>query len=147
MGQLLSTGEVHRGELGLTGPTGHVRRCLEGWAERHPRRPRQLDSAWRACGKSGKIRAGDVMTALNDVRDAHSGELKRQLVDIAPAPGFSGFDGSNNRVMHRVKVPGCMFVLRAVATPDMTASEAQAQMDPVITCLEALFATGAARFD
>ena len=80
-------------------------------------------------------------------RGARSGELEHQLVDIAPAPGFSGFDGPNDRVIRRVRVLGRMFVLRAVATPDMTASEAQAQMDPVISCLEALFATGAARSD
>lgn len=38
------------------------------------------------------------------------------------------------------KVPGCVLVLRRIAAADMTASEAQAQVHPPLTHLDALLA-------
>jgi len=49
-----------------------------------------------------------------------------------------------------MEVLGCMLVLRRVTTSNISASQAQAQMNPCVACLNALFTnmlTGLADFD
>jgi SNF family Na+-dependent transporter len=66
------------------------------------------------------------------------------LVDIAPAPVFSGFERLNNRMMNLVKVFSRVLVLRAVATSDVAAAEAEAQMNPGVAHFKAFFTAFAA---
>lgn len=69
-----------------------------------------------------------------------SAEIQFHFVDVAPTPGFAGLEGFHDRVMGRVKMFRRMFVLRRVATADMTAFETQPEMHPAIAHLQALFA-------
>ena len=68
-------------------------------------------------------------------------ELSRlDLVDITPDPRFARFDRANQRMLHFLEVLGRMFVLRRVATTYVSARETQAQMNPGVSHLHALFA-------
>jgi hypothetical protein len=61
------------------------------------------------------------------------------LVDEAPDPGFSGFDGAHHGMVFVAKMFGGMFVLGRIATSHVAAHHAQAQVNPGITKLYALF--------
>ena len=54
------------------------------------------------------------------------------LVDIAPAPIFTGLEGLDDRVVSGVEVLGGMFVLRGIAAADVPALGAEAQVYPRI---------------
>jgi len=56
--------------------------------------------------------------------DGHSGEIKLYLVDIAPAPVFARLVRLYDGMFGGVKVFGRVFVLRGIATTDMTAAHA-----------------------
>jgi hypothetical protein len=64
------------------------------------------------------------------------------FVEVAPHPIFTRLQGSDNRMLRRVKVLGGVFVLGRIATADVAAFQAQPQMDPGIAHLEAFFTTG-----
>jgi hypothetical protein len=66
------------------------------------------------------------------------------FIYIAPAPVFSRFERLDDRMMNLVKVFCGVLVLRAVATSNVTAREAKAQMNPGVSHFEALFAAFAA---
>jgi len=56
--------------------------------------------------------------------DGHSREIKFYLIDIAPAPIFTRLIRLHDGMFDRVKVFGCVLVLRGIATTDMTAAHA-----------------------
>jgi len=56
--------------------------------------------------------------------DGHSGEIKFYLIDIAPAPVFARLVRLYDGMFGGVKVFGRVFVLRGIATTDMTAAHA-----------------------
>jgi hypothetical protein len=62
----------------------------------------------------------------------NSRELHRHLVDVAPAPTLAGLEGGHDRVLRRAEVLRRMLVLRAVATADVPAGPAQAQVYPLV---------------
>jgi SNF family Na+-dependent transporter len=66
------------------------------------------------------------------------------LVHIAPAPVFPGFERLDDRMMNLVKVFCSVLVLRTVTTSNVTAREAETQMNPRISHFEAFFAAVAA---
>jgi hypothetical protein len=72
--------------------------------------------------------------------------LDYDLVEVAPAPGFSGLDGADGRVLGRVEVLGRVLVGRGVATADVAADETLAQVNPpgayLVTVLAAFGMTG-----
>src|SRR5262245_39474001 len=70
-----------------------------------------------------------------------------RLVDVAPAPVLSWFEGLDDRVPRVLEVLGCVPVRRGVAAADVAAAEAQAQVDPVGAHREAFLATLGARGD
>jgi hypothetical protein len=85
-----------------------------------------------------------------DRRGLRSQFSRFHLVDIAPDPGFSGFDGANQWMLGVMKMFGRMFVFRRITATDMSADEAHSQVDPLISHLRALFADvrcGFADFD
>ena len=59
-------------------------------------------------------------------------ELEFDLVDIAPAPFFTGFEGAHDRVFGGVEMLGGMPVRRRITTANMAAFHAKAEMDPAI---------------
>jgi hypothetical protein len=61
------------------------------------------------------------------------------FVDEAPDPGFSGFDGAHHGVVFVAKMFGGMFVLRRIAASHVAAHHAQAQVNPGVAELYALF--------
>jgi hypothetical protein len=68
-----------------------------------------------------------------------------RLVDVAPAPAFSWFDGSHERMPGFVEVRRGMAIPGGIATANLAALQAHAQVDPGISGLETLLATLGAR--
>src|SRR5437867_4877765 len=69
----------------------------------------------------------------------------RHFIDIAPAPGFTGLERGDDRVLGGLEVPGGVLILRAIAASDVTAGAAQAQLHPRVAHLETFLAALAAR--
>jgi hypothetical protein len=59
------------------------------------------------------------------------------LIDIAPDPGFAGFYGTDERVLRFMEMLGSVFVFGRIATTDMTANQAQAQVNPSVAGFDA----------
>jgi hypothetical protein len=68
------------------------------------------------------------------------------FIYITPDPRFARLDRPDKRMRRGVKVLGSVAVLRRVAATHMPANQAQAEMDPRIAHLCALFAYMFARF-
>lgn len=69
-----------------------------------------------------------------------SGKVQFHLVDVAPAPSLAGLQRLHNRVFGAVEVLRGVLVFRRVAATDMPALQAQPQVHPGVTHLQALFA-------
>jgi hypothetical protein len=65
--------------------------------------------------------------------------LEHNLVDVTPAPIFTGLEGLDDGMIRRVKMLGCMFILRRVTTADMSTDQAFAQVDPRVPDFQAVF--------
>jgi hypothetical protein len=61
------------------------------------------------------------------------------LIYIAPNPRFSALNRPHQRVLSLMEVLGGMLVLRGIATADLPALQAHAEVDPGIPCFYALF--------
>jgi hypothetical protein len=68
-----------------------------------------------------------------------SGEVKFELVDVAPSPVFTGFKRSHDGVIGGVKVLGGVLIFRGVTAADVSAGKTHAQMNPAITTFKTLF--------
>jgi hypothetical protein len=60
-------------------------------------------------------------------------------IHVAPDPGFAGLNGANERVTGGMEVPGSVLVLGRVTAAYVTAFKAEAQMDPAVSGLHAVF--------
>jgi hypothetical protein len=90
-------------------------------------------------GKAGSSKDDDSNDTWPGMgRDAASGQIN--LVDVAPAPVFTRFERLDHRMVGRVKVLRRVFVFGAIATADMTAGEAPAQMKPLVAHCETFLA-------
>ena len=76
----------------------------------------------------------------------HSGEIKFDLIDIAPAPVFTRLVRLHDGMLDCVKVFGRMLVLRGITTTDMATGQAQSQVNPGVPCLQAFFTSLRTRF-
>jgi hypothetical protein len=76
-----------------------------------------------------------------------STEFNFDLIQIAPAPILTRFLRPDDRVTGGAKVLRRMFILRRVATSDVAANHAKAQVHPDIAHFEAFFASPCVRFD
>ena len=76
-----------------------------------------------------------------------SGKVQFEFVDVAPTPGLAGLERLHDRVFGAVEVLGGMFVFRGVAATDMAALQAQPQVHPGVTHLQALLAALGVRCD
>lgn len=65
---------------------------------------------------------------------------RRDLIDIAPDPGFSGFNGTHERMLGVMEVLGGVLVLRRVATTHTSTLKTHSQMNPCVARLDALLA-------
>jgi hypothetical protein len=59
-------------------------------------------------------------------------EIQLNLVDIAPAPAFAGFEGAHDGMLCSVEMFGRVFVFRRVAAADVATLKAQPQMNPSV---------------
>ena len=75
------------------------------------------------------------MAAVNPRR-----RLEEQLVHVAPAPVLARFEAANDRVLLSVKVLGGVLARRVVATADVAAGEAEAEVHPCVAQFHAVFA-------
>src|SRR5918997_5146636 len=66
--------------------------------------------------------------------------LDENFVHVAPAPVLAWLERLDYRVACGVEVPGCVLVLARIATSDVSAREALAQVDPRVAHLETLLA-------
>jgi len=62
------------------------------------------------------------------------------LIDVAPAPIFTGLERLDNRVLGGVKVFCGMFIFGGVTAANMAADQAFAQVHPGISHLQTFFA-------
>src|SRR5947208_2522921 len=74
-------------------------------------------------------------------------QVEQHLVDVAPAPAFRRIVAFDHGMAGGVEMRGCMLVGRVVATADMAAATADAQMQPAAAGLQALLASERARRD
>src|SRR5262245_22501486 len=88
-----------------------------------------------------------VIAASSDCWSIRGARLLGQHdhVDVAPHPVFTRLDRLDDRMPARVIVLGRMLAGRTVATPDVAAREAHAQVNPAAAALQALLATVRAR--
>jgi hypothetical protein len=70
----------------------------------------------------------------NDLGEKHSSHkfAGLDLVHITPNPAFSRLNGANQRMLRFVEMLGRMLVLGRVAAANVSASEAQTQVNPRI---------------
>jgi hypothetical protein len=91
-----------------------------------------------ACGLSLKHPGKTVHNGnLPDQRNSQL--IKHHFIDIAPAPLFIRLEGLDDRVRGRMKVFRGMFVWRRVATADVPAGHAKAQVYPGGADTQAVF--------
>src|SRR6516164_5138219 len=77
-----------------------------------------------------------------DIDSRHSRVwFDHHLVDEAPLPVLPRFEGSNDGMMGPSEVLCRVFVFRGVAAADVTASQAESQMDPRVAHPNALLAS------
>ena len=69
-----------------------------------------------------------------------SRRLEHNLVDVAPAPVFTGLEGLDDGMAGCMEMPGCMLILRGVAAANVPADKALAQVYPGIANFQAIFA-------
>jgi hypothetical protein len=67
-------------------------------------------------------------------------KLKPKLVNITPAPVLSRLKGLDDRVVGGMEMSGRVFILRVVTAAHMSTGEAEAQVDPGVTDLQAILA-------
>ena len=72
--------------------------------------------------------------------DGQSGELKHDLVNVAPAPVFTRLFGTNDRMFRGMIVLRRVLVPRGIAATDVPARPAKAKVHPTIAHLCAFFA-------
>jgi len=67
--------------------------------------------------------------------------LQHRLVDITPDPVFVGFKGLDEGMFRGVKMLCGVLIGRIVTASDVTADQANAQMDPGTAYFQAIFTT------
>jgi len=67
-------------------------------------------------------------------------KLEYHLVDVTPSPVFPWLEGTDNRVLRRVKVFGGMLILGIIAAANMPAFETEAQVYPRIPDFQTILA-------
>jgi hypothetical protein len=68
-------------------------------------------------------------------------------INVTPAPIFARLEGLDDGVMRRMKMFGGVLVFGAIAAADVATGEAEAEMDPGVAGLQAVFAALGAGFD
>src|SRR5882724_11485063 len=86
------------------------------------------------------LRPEDSAAILAKVRHRSFRQIDHSLVDVAPGPALVGFIGSDNGVRLAVGVMPCMLPRGVVAAPDVAASQAEPQMNPIAAGAQAFFA-------
>ena len=64
--------------------------------------------------------------------------IQHGLIDETPSPGLARLEAPHDRVPGAVKVFRSVLAYRRVATPHMSALQAQTQVDPFLTDLQTL---------
>src|SRR5260221_524429 len=73
--------------------------------------------------------------------------IENHFVDIAPHPVLARLERADHGMLGGVEMFGGVFVAGRVTAADVSASEAQAEMDPSVTGLETFLATARVRLD
>jgi hypothetical protein len=68
-----------------------------------------------------------------------------KLIDVAPTPFFTGFDGTGDGMLRRPEMPDGMLVFRRVAAADVTALHAHPELQPCVACHDTVIAIRTAR--
>src|SRR5215813_13955253 len=67
--------------------------------------------------------------------------LEKLLIYITPSPIFAGFERLDDGMFCRLKVASRVSILRGVTTSNVTAGFAKTQVNPGISCFQAILAT------
>jgi hypothetical protein len=80
-----------------------------------------------------------VRVSIAQIRHGCFGHRHLQEIDVAPGPALAGLERRDDRVRRSVKMLGGVPSGRAVAAADVTACQAEPEMDPGRARLETLF--------
>lgn len=69
-----------------------------------------------------------------------SGKIQFELIDVAPAPILAGLKRLDDRMRGVMKVLGGVLVFRRIAAANVSALQAQSQVDPTVPHFQALLA-------
>ena len=72
-------------------------------------------------------------------------KVEHLFVHVAPTPGLARLYRTYDRMLSIVEVLRRMLVLRRIATPDVTATEANAKMHPAVAGFHAILANATRR--
>jgi len=80
-------------------------------------------------------------------RAGFHGRRQQLVIEVAPGPGFSGFDGPDDSVTGALMMGSRVPVPRVVAAADVTACHAYPEAEPYHADAQAVFAAWGARID
>src|SRR4051794_8424948 len=89
--------------------------------------------SWQYPSRSGFgtiRRAAMGITAHDCLSRADDELLEPQLIDVAPTPFFTGFDGTGDGMLGRSEVLDGLLVLGRIAATDVTALHAHPELQP-----------------
>jgi hypothetical protein len=96
----------------------------------------QMQCGIRVAPRIQRKRRPDVLHLLAD----HRGRFQEHLVGITPGPVFARLEAPDHRVRRGLEVLRSMLAGRAIAAANMAAAEAQPEVNPAASGLEALLA-------
>jgi hypothetical protein len=136
--------EVEVAVAGLEEPLP-VSKALGGRAGAAPQRG-ELGLVERGEGDGAQVRLGHVRASSGDdgpgsaeVRQGLPRQVHLRLIDVAPGPALARLEGRHYWVVYVVEMLSSVAVRRTVTTADVTATQAETQMDPGRACFQALF--------
>jgi hypothetical protein len=83
----------------------------------------------------GGNKSASLPQGLRDTRR----HFQIHLIDVTPGPPFAGLEGGHHRMGRAREMFRGMVIGRAVTTPDMTAGQAETEMHPGRSNLQAFF--------
>jgi hypothetical protein len=96
-------------------------------------------------GSTKESLIGVVICCRGQRLNRGSAELQLHLIHKAPSPVLSRLDRAHDRMAAGMKMLGGVLVLRGVATADVSALQAQTQVDPRVASLQTLLAAAGVR--
>src|SRR5205823_5760088 len=88
-----------------------------------------------------------VLSHSGNGSGGQSGEVKFDLVDVAPAPILARLERLHDRMLGGMEMLGGMLILGRIAAAHVAAGQAQAQVHPSVAHFQTLLASARVRLD